>query len=90
MRLSFKNKENAPALARSEVRSGDPLIQQCAMDRGLLIRAAPDAIYICPPLIITRAQIDEMMDALSAALDNGYAVAVRRGLVGEEERVRGE
>ncbi len=52
------------------------------MDRGLLIRAAPDAVYVCPPLIITEAEIDEMMDAFAAALDDGYAEAVRRGLVG--------
>ena len=59
-----------------------PLIQQSAMDRGVLIRAAPDAVYVCPPLIITKAEIDELVDALSAALDDGYAEAVRRGLVG--------
>jgi 4-aminobutyrate--pyruvate transaminase len=58
-----------------------PLIQQRAMDRGVLIRAAPDAVYVCPPLIITKAAIDELMGALSAALDEGYAEAVRRGLV---------
>ena len=52
------------------------------MDRGVLIRAAPDAVYVCPPLIITKAEIDELVDALSAALDDGYAEAVRRGLVG--------
>jgi 4-aminobutyrate--pyruvate transaminase len=54
------------------------------MARGVLLRAAPDAVYVCPPLIITRAEIDELMDALSAALDDGYAEAVRRGLVGGE------
>jgi 4-aminobutyrate---pyruvate transaminase len=59
-----------------------PLIQQRAMDRGVLLRAAPDAVYVCPPLIITRAEIDELMDALSAALDDGYAEAARRGLAG--------
>ena len=37
-----------------------PLIQQRAMDRGLLIRAAPDAVFVCPPLIITKAEIDEL------------------------------
>ena len=58
------------------------LIQQSAMDRGVLLRAAPDAVYVCPPLIVTRAEIDELMDALSAALDDGYAEAMRRGLVG--------
>ena len=60
-----------------------PLIQQSAMDRGVLLRATPDAVYICPPLIITKAEIDELMDALSAALDDGYAEATRRRLVGD-------
>ena len=41
-----------------------PLIQQSAMDRGVLLRAAPDAVYVCPPLIITTAEIDELMEAL--------------------------
>jgi 4-aminobutyrate--pyruvate transaminase len=59
-----------------------PVIQQSAMDRGLLIRAAPDAVYVCPPLIITKAEIDELIEAMTAALDDGYAEAVRRGLVG--------
>jgi 4-aminobutyrate---pyruvate transaminase len=59
-----------------------PVIQQSAMDRGVLIRAAPDAVYVCPPLIITSAEIDELIEALSAALDDGYAEAMRRGLVG--------
>ena len=39
-------------------------------------------MYVCPPLIITKAEIDELVDALSAALDDGYAEAVRRGFVG--------
>jgi 4-aminobutyrate--pyruvate transaminase len=60
-----------------------PLIQQSAMDRGLLIRAAPDAVYVCPPLIITKAEIDELVDALKAALDDGYAEAERRGVAGD-------
>jgi len=59
-----------------------PLIQQRAMDRGVLIRAAPDAVYICPPLIISRDEIDELMNGVAAALDDGYAEAMRRGLVG--------
>jgi len=60
------------------------LIQQRAMDRGVLLRAAPDAVYVCPPLIITKAEIDELMTALSGALDDGYAEAARRGLIGDE------
>src|ERR1700761_1875000 len=59
-----------------------PKIQQSAMDRGVLLRAAPDAVYLCPPLIITNAEIDEMIEGLSGALDDGYAEAMRRGLGG--------
>jgi 4-aminobutyrate--pyruvate transaminase len=57
-------------------------IQQRSMDRGVVIRAAPDAIFVCPPLIITKAEIDELFAAVSAALDDGYQEAERRGLVG--------
>jgi 4-aminobutyrate--pyruvate transaminase len=66
-----------------------PLIQQSAMDRGVLLRATPDAVYVCPPLIITKAEIDEMMTALKGALDDGYAEAVRKGLVGGEVKKAG-
>ena len=59
-----------------------PLLQQRAMDRGLLIRAAPDAVYVCPPLIITKVEIDDPAGTLSAALDDGYVEAARRGVAG--------
>lgn len=40
-----------------------------ALERGLLVRAlAGDTIAICPPLIITEAQVDELFDSLQAAL----------------------
>jgi 4-aminobutyrate--pyruvate transaminase len=55
------------------------------MDRGILLRAGPDAVYVCPPLVITKAEIDELM----AALDDGYAEAVRKGLVGSEVKKAG-
>src|SRR6201986_3521844 len=66
-----------------------PVIKQSAMDRGVLLRAAPDAVYVCPPLIITKAEIDELMAALKGALDDGYAEAVRKGLVGSEVKKAG-
>ena len=59
-----------------------PLIQQGAMARGVIVRAGPDAVFVCPPLIITEAQIDELMDALGGALDEALAVAEQRGLLG--------
>jgi len=40
-----------------------------ASEAGLLVRALPgDCIAICPPLIITEAQIDELFDLLEGAL----------------------
>jgi 4-aminobutyrate--pyruvate transaminase len=40
-----------------------------ALAKGLIVRALPgDVIGICPPLIITKAQIDELFDALAAAV----------------------
>jgi 4-aminobutyrate--pyruvate transaminase len=58
------------------------MIQQRIMDRGVVIRAAPDAVFVCPPLIITEPQIDELFAAVSAGLDDGYQEASRRGLIG--------
>jgi 4-aminobutyrate--pyruvate transaminase len=65
------------------------LIQQGAMARGVIVRASPDAVFVCPPLIITAAQIDEMMDAVAAALDEAFAVAERRGLLGRAQSAAG-
>jgi 4-aminobutyrate--pyruvate transaminase len=61
-----------------------PLIQQGAMERGVIVRAGPDSVYVCPPLIIKPAEIDELMDAISGALDAAHAVAEQRGLLGQK------
>jgi len=54
------------------------------MERGVIVRAGPDSVYVCPPLIITPAEIDELMDAISGALDAAHAVAEQRGLLGQK------
>lgn len=38
-------------------------------EHGLMIRAVGDVVILCPPLIITEPQIDEMFDRLKRALD---------------------
>ncbi|MDP6563921.1 MAG: aspartate aminotransferase family protein [Alphaproteobacteria bacterium] len=57
-------------------RSFDPaakigaLVQQTAQDHGLIVRALPgDIVGFCPPLIITEAEVDEMFDRFTRALD---------------------
>ena len=44
--------------------------QQACQDNGLIVRAvAGSSIAMCPPLIITEAQVDEMIQKLGVALD---------------------
>jgi len=53
-----------------------------AQERGLLTRAVGgDIIALCPPLIISEEDIDEMFDRLEKALDDTHAWARREGLV---------
>lgn len=44
-------------------------VQAAAQTEGLIIRALRDAVGICPPLIITRDEIDLLFDVLGRALD---------------------
>ncbi len=56
-------------------------IQGRAMEYGVIVRAIRDSIALCPPLIITVAQIDELVDGLTRALDDGVAHARSQGLL---------
>ncbi len=52
-----------------------------AQERGLLTRAVGgDIIALCPPLIISEEDIDEMFDRLERALDDTHAWVQREGL----------
>ena len=52
----------------AEVKAGATLVAR-AQARGLIVRALPgDVIGICPPLIITETQIDELFDSLAEAV----------------------
>jgi 4-aminobutyrate--pyruvate transaminase len=54
-----------------------------AEDEGLIVRAVGgDNITICPPLIISEAEIDELFDRLTRALDRTLDVAARESLIG--------
>lgn len=54
--------------------------QQAALEHGLIARAvAGSALAFCPPLIITRAQIDELVAKAAAALDQTLAHARSQG-----------
>ena len=44
-------------------------VAQYALEEGLIVRAMGDTVALCPPLIITPAEMDEMFARLSRALD---------------------
>jgi beta-alanine--pyruvate transaminase len=41
---------------------------ETAFDKGLLIRVTGDIIALSPPLIITEAQVDQVVDTIRAVL----------------------
>jgi len=52
-----------------------------AQDEGLIIRAIGDTIAVCPPLIITETEIDELTGCLERALATTYAWATKNDLL---------
>jgi len=46
-----------------------PTAAAFAQEEGLIVRAMGDAVALCPPLVITAEEVDEMFDRLGRALD---------------------
>ncbi|KUP93707.1 aminotransferase [Tritonibacter horizontis] len=54
-------------------KGGAAAVKAC-QDEGLILRAvAGNALAFCPPLIITRSEVDEMLKRTKTALDTAYA-----------------
>src|SRR6516164_6377095 len=54
---------------------------QFAQDVGLIVRALADCVAVCPPLVITPAEIDVMFDRFATALNRTLDWATREKLV---------
>jgi 4-aminobutyrate--pyruvate transaminase len=50
-------------------------------NRGLIVRAIGDAVAICPPFIVTDAQVDEIFDRLGQGLDDTLAWATKEKIL---------
>jgi putrescine aminotransferase len=48
--------------------SAGPLVRDACIKNGLMVRAIRDSIVMCPPLIITHAEVDRMVDILERSL----------------------
>jgi putrescine aminotransferase len=44
-------------------------VRDLCIRNGLMVRAIRDTIVMCPPLIITHGEIDEMVSILRRSLD---------------------
>jgi 4-aminobutyrate--pyruvate transaminase len=56
-----------------QLKAAQQVVNRC-LDHGLILRALPgDVVGICPPLIISSGEIDEMFDRLERALDDAVA-----------------
>jgi 4-aminobutyrate--pyruvate transaminase len=63
-----------------------PRAVRLAEEEGLIVRALyGDAVSLCPPLIITRREIDELFDRLTRALDRTLDWAMQEGLMAAPE-----
>ncbi len=51
------------------------------LKHGVILRAMGDVVGICPPMIITEGQIDEMFAPMEKCLDETYAWAKKEGHV---------
>ena len=45
-----------------------PRVRAAALRRGLIVRAGADLITVCPPLIVTKEQIDTIVRLLGEAI----------------------
>lgn len=46
-----------------------PIVRDLCIRNGLMVRAIRDTIVMCPPLVVTHAEIDEMVGILRRSLD---------------------
>ncbi len=57
-----------------------PTMMKFAQERGLMVRAMVDSVALCPPLIITESEVNEMFDRYEAALDDTAQWIKKEGL----------
>ena len=46
-----------------------PLVRDICIRRGVMVRGIRDSLVFCPPLIISHAEIDRIVDTIKESLD---------------------
>jgi 4-aminobutyrate---pyruvate transaminase len=57
------------------------LAADVAQEEGVILRAMGDSLALCPPLVITQAEVDELFDRLERVLNRTHEELHRRGLL---------
>ena len=52
--------------------SAGKIIAKICQDNGLIVRAIGDVIALCPPLIISHDEIDELFDILEISIQQSF------------------
>ncbi|UUX51417.1 aminotransferase [Nisaea acidiphila] len=52
--------------------------------RGIIVRAVRDTLLIAPPFVVTREQVDDIVDTLEAALED---ISRELGIIAEEQKL---
>lgn len=58
-----------------------PLAAEFALQEGLILRAMGDSLALCPPLVITEVELDELFGLLERALEQTQRELKLRGLL---------
>jgi 4-aminobutyrate--pyruvate transaminase len=56
-------------------------VAQRALAHGVITRGLGDVVNLCPPLVVTESEIDELLTRIERALDDTFAWAVQKRLV---------
>jgi len=72
-------KSKAPVQRFTEAQGVGMICRRYCFENGLIMRAVGDRMIIAPPLIMTRAQIDEMVALIVKCLDLTYQEVKQRG-----------
>jgi len=67
------DKTTRARFGRAEGTAG-PLVRDLCIKNGLMVRAVRDTVVMSPPLIITHAEIDRMIGAIDASLDEAAGI----------------
>mgnify|MGYP002776865441 CR=1 FL=1 len=51
-----------------------PIVRDLCIKNGLMVRGIRDSIVMCPPLIITEAEIDQLVDTIEKSLNEAEPI----------------